>query len=103
MSSKKHTIIVSKRAVSMMRNHACFLANVSKEAANEFVDLFRNKIKALEFMPQRNPYLNHSELPQNKYRKLVIKKRYIVIYQIKRNNVYVDYIVDSRQDYGWIL
>ena len=94
-------IIISKRAVSMMQNHALFLAYVSEEAADELVILFHNDIKALEFMLQRNPYLNHFELPKNKYRKLVIKKRYIVIYQIKKNNVYVDYIVD--QDYGWML
>jgi len=67
MSSKTHMIIIFKRAVSMMQNHALFLAYVSEEAADE----------------------------------LVIKKRYIVIYQIKKNNVYVDYIVD--QDYGWML
>jgi hypothetical protein len=30
-------------------------------------------------------------------------KRYLLIYQIKGDTVYVDYVVDCRQDYGWLL
>ncbi|MCG2788520.1 MAG: type II toxin-antitoxin system RelE/ParE family toxin, partial [Actinomycetia bacterium] len=36
-------------------------------------------------------------------RKMLICKRYLLIYQIKGNIVYVDYIVDCRQDYEWLL
>jgi hypothetical protein len=42
-------------------------------------------------------------LPEHKYRKLLFEKRYLLIYQIKGNTVYVDAMVDCRQDYGWLL
>jgi hypothetical protein len=41
-------------------------------------------------------------LPANKYRKLLVDKRYLLIYQIKDGTVYIDYILDCRQDYGWL-
>ena len=39
----------------------------------------------------------------NKYRKKLVAKRYLLIYQIKGNNVFVDYILDCRQEYKWLL
>ena len=42
-------------------------------------------------------------LPRNKYRKYVVSKKYVVLYQIKDKTVYVDYIIDTRQDYTWLL
>ena len=47
-------------------------------------------------------YLNDAILPLNKYHKKIISKRYLIIYQIKNNIVYVDYIVDCRTDYKWL-
>jgi len=51
----------------------------------------------------RNPWLSDSALPVNKYRKLLFQKRYLLIYQIKGNKVYVDYVIDCRQNYKWLL
>jgi len=100
---KKYNVIISKRAGSMLQSHARFLAQVSEQAANDFIAEFQESVQSLEVMPKRNPYLNDMTLPQNKYHKLVIKKRYLVIYQIKQDIVYVDYVVDCRQDYSWLL
>ena len=38
-----------------------------------------------------------------KYRKLLLGKRYLLIYQIKETTVYLDAVADTRQDYGWLL
>jgi hypothetical protein len=42
-------------------------------------------------------------MPKGKYRKLLLEKRYLLIYQIKGTFVHVDAVVDTRQEYGWLL
>ncbi len=87
----------------MLQNHVRFLANINEKAAKDFTALFYESIKSLEIMPERNPYLNHSDLIKNKYRKLIMKRRYIAIYQVENRNVFIDYIVDCKEDYSWLL
>ena len=103
MSDKKYNVIVSDKAVSMLVNHVRFLANVSPETAKKLHKDIITEIRALEFMPESYPWLNCDEIPANKYRKKLAAKRYLLIYQIKDNTVYVDYVVDCRQDYKWLL
>lgn len=47
--------------------------------------------------------MNAEFIPLNKYHKMFVEKRYLILYQIKDRKVYVDYIVDCRQDYGWLI
>ena len=42
-------------------------------------------------------------VPKNKYHKMFIEKWYLVLYQIQDDTVYVDYILDCRQDYSWLV
>lgn len=56
----------------------------------------------MEEFPERNPWLSDPYIPAGKYRKLLMGKRYLLIYQVKGDTVYVDYVVDCRQDYGWL-
>ncbi|MDK9711287.1 MAG: type II toxin-antitoxin system RelE/ParE family toxin, partial [Acidaminobacter sp.] len=42
-------------------------------------------------------------LPANKYRKMVIEKRYLILYQVKEQIVFIDWIMDCRQDYRWLI
>lgn len=99
----KYTVIISDEAAQMLVSHARFLAQVSEKAALNLIAEFSEYIKSLEKFPERNPWLSDSALPINKYRKLLIYKRYLLIYQIKGSTMYVDYIVDCRQDYGCLL
>ena len=103
MPNKKYTVIVSDRAASMLVNHVRFLARVSPEAAKKLHKEIIAEAKALEYMPESYPWLNCDEIPANKYRKKLVSKRYLLIYQIKDDNVYVDYVLDCRQDYKWLL
>jgi hypothetical protein len=101
--NKLFAVVVSERAAGMLVAHARFLANVSEEAAQNLIMDFQAAATSLENIPDRNPGFIDSALPINKYRKLLFGKRYLIIYQIKYDNVYVDYIVDCRQEYGWLL
>lgn len=102
-ADKKYTIVISDMAAEMLVSHARFLAQVSEQAAQNLIEEFKASARSLENFPERNPLLSNPALPINKYRKLLIYKRYLLIYQIKDSSVYVDYIVDCRQDYGWLL
>lgn len=102
-SHKKYVVIISEATAQMLVSHSRFLAQVSETAALKFIDEFNEKVKSLEELPERNPWLSDLLVPASKYRKLLLGKRYLIIYQVKENTVYVDAIVDCRQDYGWLL
>ncbi len=100
---KKYIVIISERASEMLVSHTRFLAQVSEQAAQNLIEKFKASAKSLEDLPERNPRFDIPSMPINKYRKLLLCKQYLLIYQIKGNVVYVDYIVDCRQDYEWLL
>jgi plasmid stabilization system protein ParE len=101
--NKRYTVVISDEATQMLVSHARFLAQVSEHAAIRLVETFQVKVKSLEQFPERNPWLVDPLITSGKYRKLLLEKRYLLVYQTKENTVYVDAVVDSRQDYGWLL
>jgi len=56
-----------------------------------------------EFMPMRRPFFNADYIPQNTYHFILIGKRYLILFQIKDCTVFVDYVLDCRQDYSWLI
>lgn len=99
----KYTIIVSERAKQMLVSHAAFLAQTSVKAAQRLADSFEKTTNTLEFMLQRCAWLTNEFIPRNMYRYLLFEKRYMLIFQVKDNTVYVDYVIDCRQDYEWLI
>ena len=99
----QYKVIVSDKAKSMLGVHIRFLAQVNKSAAVKLKNRLVAEIRSLENMPQRYPFFNENYIPPNKYHKLFIENWYLVLYQIKDDTVYVDWIVDCRQDYQWLL
>lgn len=99
----QYKVIVSERTRQMLASHVRFLAqknpNAARKVKNELVDAMRSLSK----MPERFPFLSNEFTPPNKYHKMFVEKRYLILYQIKDQAVYVDYIVDCRQDYNWLL
>lgn len=100
---KHYRVVISHRASQMLVSHASFLANVSVHAANKLVTSFQAAAKSLELMPHRCPWLNAEYIPANKYRYLLFEKRYLMIFQIRDDTVFVDHVVDCRQDYAWLI
>ena len=99
----KYTIIVSDKASDMLQRHIAFIANVSKKATRDQKKEIVDAIKRLKEDANIYPFFENEFIPKNKYHKYVISKRYIILYQIKDDVVYVDYIIDTRQDYSWLL
>ena len=86
----------------MLLSHVLFLAQVNTQAAEKLRQDINEAGKSLQEFPERGAWLNDPEIPADKYEKLLVDKQYLLIYQIKDNKVYIDYIVDCRQDYGWL-
>lgn len=99
----RYRVIVSERATQMLVSHAAFLAQVSSEAAERLTVEFEKAANSLEIMPQRCAWLTGEYIPRNAYRFIVFEKRYMIIFQIVDDIVYADYVVDCRQDYGWLI
>ena len=102
-AKKVYRVIVSDRAAEMLVSHIRFVAQVSRQAADDLRKEFIKTAKTLEALPERGSWLADPRLPINKYRKLVVENRYMLIYQVKDNTVYIDSIIDCRRDYPWII
>ena len=100
---KLYKVIVSHRAKIEIENHVNFLARVNIKSAKLLKENLIKDIKSLEYMPQRNSFLASNFITPNKYHKMLSQKRYLLIYQIKDDTVYLDFIVDCRQDYDWLI
>lgn len=98
-----YSVIVSRRAAENIRAHAAFLARVSPDAAKAFSEDFKAAASSLESFPERCPVFNHEGIERGKYRFLVFKKRYLLLFVIDSSTVYIDCILDCRQDYGWLI
>ncbi len=103
MNDKCYKVIISSMAADMLISHSRFIANVNEKAAMQFVEEFYKKTRSLEDFPERNSFILDPMISEGKYRKLIIYKRYLLIYQIKGEIVYVDALLDCRQHYKWLL
>ena len=99
----KYKVIISDRVKEMLGIHIRFLAQVNNSAAIKLKNRLVEEIRSLQDMPHRYPFFNENYIPANKYHKLYVENWYLVLYQIKDDTVYVDWIVDCRQDYRWLL
>ena len=98
-----YKVIVSDRARQMLAGHVRFLTEKSPTAARKVKNDLVDAIRSLNQMAERFPFFNAEFIPPNKYHKMFVEKWYLILYQIKDQTVYVDYIVDCRQDYGWLV
>ena len=99
----KYRVIISDRAKEMLGMHIRFLAQVNKPVATKLKNRLVEEMRSLQEMPQRYPFFQENYIPANKYHKLYVENWYLILYQIKDETVYVDWIVDCRQDYRWLL
>ena len=100
---ERYEVIVADWAKTMLGTHIKFLAQVNPAAARDTKKRLLAAIRSLSQMPERFPFLDEEFVPRGKYRKLYVDNWYLILFQIKGMTVFVDYIVDCRQDYGWLI
>ncbi len=99
---ESYRVVVSKRAAQQLVEHAAFAARLDEKLAHKLVSGFRQAAVSLERFPFRNPVLRSEVFTVEKYRKLIFDKYHILLYQVKDQVVYVEYVIDGRQDYQWL-
>lgn len=99
----QYQVVVSDRARQMLAGHVRFLARKSPAAARRTKSELMLAIRSLSALPERFSFLDAEFIPPNKYHKMFVEEWYLILYQIKDQRVYVDYIVDCRQDYRWLV
>ena len=103
MKKGPYQVIVSDRAKRMLGTHIRFLAQVNKRAAISKKEEIMTALKSLSHMPNRFPFFEGDSILPNKYHRMFIENGYLVLYQIRDDTVYVDYILDCRKDYEWLI
>lgn len=103
MDRTEYTVTISPKAAQMMVEHAAFLAQVSTTAAEKLLVSFQTAANLLRDMPHRCAWLSVDYMPHNKYRFLLFEGRYMLIFQVRDNKVFVDYVLDCRRDYTWLV
>lgn len=101
--NRSYEVIVSDRAKRMLGSHIRFMAQVNKEAAVAKKKELMTALRSLSQMPQRFPFFEETYITPNKYHKMFVEKWYLVLYQIQDDTVYVEYILDCRKDYSWLV
>jgi len=96
-ADKVYTVIIAPSVNDRMYDHFEFLARVSESAAERLLNSLITDIRSLEHLPYRNPIFNRPYLKSMKYRYMVSCERYLIVYQVVDNTVFVDDIQDSRQ------
>ena len=86
-----YRVVISKRAAQQLVEHAAYVARLDEELAHKLGSDFRNSV------------MRSDVFAVEKYRKLIFDKYHILLYQIKGQVVYVEYVIDGRQDYQWLL
>ena len=94
----KYTVIVSRRADQMLIAHARFLAQVSPMAARRVASEFAKILDTLETSPFQFPVEEDYNLPKGAYRKALFCKWYKAIFSVSGDRVYLDAVLDCRQD-----
>ena len=103
VQNKLYEVKISEEAQRGLGKIVSFVALNSIQAAKLLKKDIVAEISSLKMFPERMPFLEGEFIPFNKYHKLVVRRNYLVIYQVKDDTVLVDYVIDCRQDYKWLI
>lgn len=89
----EYKILISKQAQEDMQHHIAFLAKVSEKAAKILFEKLLEKISSLNFMPNRGQVI---KVFNKNRKKLIIDKKFIILYSIFNNKIYIETIINSK-------
>jgi len=96
-----YRVRLARHADTMLLSHTKFLANVSPPAARKLVSDFKKAKNKLAKDPNQFPFADEFDalgIPQKTYRKCIFYGRYKALFLIENDNVYIDAIIDCRQE-----
>ncbi len=91
-------VIVSGRVDRQLLQHVEFLSKVSVPAAKRFRAGYAQILERLEDNPFQFPAETDPNLPSGIYRQAFFEKRYKALFIIDGDSVFLDAVVDCRQN-----
>jgi len=95
---KEYKDILVKSFLSMLRYLLHRGKYYSVNYINKIVKEIYQAISMLKIFPYATPSIKFKNKP-GEYRKYVINNRFLIIFKIEQNNVYLLYFVDARMQY----
>ena len=96
---KKYNIIIDALIKPTLDRHIKFASNVSTKYANSIrKEFYKILLSDLPNNPERFPFWLPDFKPPKPYQKILIKKRYLLLFYIDNNTVYIDYLLDCHMD-----
>lgn len=97
----EYNILITNEARTMLDKHFIFLGRVSINAKIKLKKNIREYLIILKYFPKIGQKIySDSEI---KLRKLTISKRYVLIYYILKNKIYIKTVLDTRQNNNYYL
>jgi len=101
MAKRNYDVILAERADLMLLTHTEFLAKVSPQAACKLIAEFKKVLQKLKHDPTAFPFADELDAPgivPKTYRKCLFYGRYKALFLIAANSVFIDAIIDCRQE-----
>lgn len=99
----QYIIIISNKAHSDIAECVNFIKRVSVEAAKSFANEIYSSIHNLGVFPERNALF---EMPKSFpfiIRKQIVNNRYVVLYSVENETVYIYRVLDSRRKFTHLI
>ena len=101
MAQNKYSVSLARRADRMLLTHTEFLSRVSPAAARRLLADFKKITGLIADNPLQFPFADELDvpgIPPKTYRKCVFDGRYKALYLVEDDNVYIDAVIDCRQE-----
>ena len=93
----KYTLVITEEFINMLYFTLSPMLNISRSYVNL---IHAETLYYLEILKQFPDMFSIFEIPINNiyYKKIVLEKRYLIIYSIKSNSIYIHYFIDARRN-----
>ena len=99
----KYKVVWTEKALSDMSQCISFVLSVSAEAALELRNDFKKTADSLNVFPERNPIFEMPKAFPYVVRKQIVKDRYILLYTVEKNDVFIYRVLDARRKFDQLL
>ena len=96
----KYKLKINPQINKQLEQHGRFIAQVSNSAATRFQNDFKIILRQISSNPYQFPPYDNPAFPENTYRKALFAKWYKVIFLVDGDTVYLEAVIDGRQDSG---
>lgn len=103
MTIKQYKVLIRQEVFDEIVDLYSYIAQTNPNSADAVRKELINSICSLEEFLERYPFFKGTLIPNGKFRKMVVKMRYLIFYQVMGNEVHIHNVVDGKRDYEWLL